>query len=390
MAHNLAFTEEGTVRMAYNSSLQEEPWHSSLTHPQTFESGASIEQIAVAGGFNFRVALFPNCRADGSQIEDSHYIAIDDGTPEGGHITGPYVVAGEYNAITQQYKHYTPVQPSQLLELAEVLQEKHGFQIITLGALHNCASLWVQCLGADTFTLPGCDEVKSSLLCTTSNQGYVANKVVACNTRVVCDNTQQIALGEGDIIKHDHKTPFDLEALQVAIGLGQEEFGIFKDAAAAMAKTALNEAGALEYFRMVFGGKERVEDNGKVIHSVAVRRAMAFHKGQEFKALGKDTAPADVAAAVDAKLSEIARNVASGFPSDIVTDPNPDINPGHDLESARGTVWGAYNTVTYMADQRPTKSKGIDHQIGSQMLGTGTGGALKRKAYKTALELIAA
>ena len=125
-----------------------------------------------------------------------------------------------------------------------------------------------------------------------------------------------------------------------------------------------------------------------MIHSVAVRRAMAFHKGQQFKALGKDTAPADVAAAVDAKLDEIARNVASGLPSDIVTDPSPDINPGHDLESARGTVWGAYNTVTYMADQNPTKSKGIDHQIGSQMLGTGTGGALKRKAYKEALALV--
>jgi hypothetical protein len=71
-----------------------------------------------------------------------------------------------------------------------------------------------------------------------------------------------------------------------------------------------------------------------------------------------------------------------------VKDPDPAINPGHDMESARGTVWGAYNTVTYMADQKPTKSKGIEHQIGSQMLGTGTGGVLKRKAYKTALELI--
>jgi len=388
MAHNLAFVDD-RVCMAYRAG-DKEPWHTLITNPQTFPAGAPISQIAVAGGFNFSVALFPNCRANGSQIADSHYIAIDDGTPEGGHITGPYVVAGEYNDITQQYKHYTPVQPSQLLELAEILQEKHGFQIITLGALHNRASLWVQCLGPDTFSLPGHDEVKSSLLCTTSNQGYVANKVVACNTRVVCDNTQQIALGEGDIIKHDHKTPFDLEALQVAIGLGQEEFGIFKDAAAAMAKTALTEVGALEYFRMVFGGKERVEDNGKVIHSVAVRRAMAFHKGQEFKALGKDTPKAEVNAAVSDRLEQIARNVKTGLPSDIVTDPNPDINPGHDLESARGTVWGAYNTVTYMADQRPTKSKGIDHQIGSQMLGTGTGGALKRKAYKTALELIAA
>ena len=388
MAHNLAFVDD-RVCMAYRAG-DKEPWHTSITNPQTFEPGAGIDAIAQAAGLDYSVALFPNCRADGTQIEDSNYIAIDDGTPEGGDITGPYVVAGEYNDITQQYKHYTPVQPRQMLRLAEILQNDHGFQIITAGALFNRAENWIQCLGEDSFTLPGHDEVKSSLLVTTSHTGNTANKIVGCNTRVVCDNTRQAALGEGDIIKHDHKTPFDLEALQAAIGVSREEFGIFEAAAAAMAKTALNQAGALEYFRTVFGGKERTEDNGKVIHSVAVRRAMAFHKGQEFKALGKDTAPADVAAAVDAKLDEIARNVASGLPSDIVNDPNPVINPGHDLESARGTVWGAYNTVTYMADQRPTKSKGIDHQIGSQMLGTGTGGALKRKAYKTALELIAA
>ena len=388
MAHNLAFVD-GRVCMAYLST-DKKPWHSSITHPQTFEPGAGIDEIAQAAGLDYSVALFPNHRADGTRIEDSHYIAIENGTLEGGDITGPYVVAGEYDEATGQNKFYTPVQPRQMLRLAEILQNDHGFQIITGGALFNRAENWIQCLGEDSFTLPGHDEVKSSLLVTTSHTGNTANKIVGCNTRVVCDNTRQAALGEGDIIKHDHKTPFDLEALQAAIGVSREEFSVFADAAAAMAKTALNQAGALEYFRMVFGGKERTEDNGKVIHSVAVRRAMAFHKGQEFKALGKDTPKAEVNAAVDAKLSEISRNVASGLPSDIVIDPSPDINPGHDMESARGTVWGAYNTVTYMADQKPTKSKGIEHQLGSQMLGTGTGGALKRKAYKTALELITA
>ena len=388
MAHNLAFID-GRVCMAYRAG-DKEPWHTSITNPQTFEPGAGIDEIAQAAGLDYSVALFPNHRADGTQIEDSHYIAIENGTPEGGDITGPYVVAGEYDEATGQYKYYTPVQPGQMLRLAEVLQNDHEFQIITGGALHNRAENWIQCLGKQSFTLPGHDEVKSSLMITTAHTGNTANKIVGCNTRVVCDNTRQAAISEGDIIKHDHKTPFDLEALQAAIGVNREEFGVFADAAAAMAKTALNEAGALEYFRAVFGGKERTEDNGRVIHSVAVRRAMAFHKGQEFKALGKDTAPADVAAAVDEKLSEIARNVASGLPSDIVKDPDPAINPGHDMESARGTVWGAYNTVTYMADQNPTKSKGIEHQIGSQMLGTGTGGVLKRKAYKTALELISA
>ena len=394
MAHELAYLD-GQVCMAYRAG-DNAPWHSWETNPQTFDPGAAIDVIKKAAGLDYFVALYPNCRAtrdvfgDACRIPDSHYIAIEDGTPQGGDITGPYVVAGDYDEMTSQYKYYTPVQPNQMMELADILQSDHDFEIITAGALFNRAENWVQCLGKDTFTLPGQDTVKSSLMITTSHTGISANKIVGCNTRVVCDNTRQAAISEGDIIKHDHKTPFDLEALEAAIGLNRESFGLYADAAAAMAATALTKAGALDFFRLVFGGKERVEDNGRVIQSVAVRRAMAFHTGQEFKALGKDTTPAEVAAAVDSRLAEIARSAASGLPSDVVTDPDPAINPGHDLESSRGTVWGAYNTVTWLADQNPTKSKGVQHQISSQLMGNGTGGAIKRRAYKAALDLITA
>ena len=386
MSHELAFVNN-QVCMAYLEG-DEAPWHAKETNPNTFPAGAPISQIAEAAGLNYRVALYPNHRVDGSRIDDSHYIAIDDGTPQGGDITGPYVVAGPYNEATGQYKHYTPVQPEQTQELAEILQDRHGFKIITAGGLFNRAVCFIQCLGEDTFTLPGHDKVKSSLLITTDFTGVAANKIVACDTRVVCDNTRQAALSEGDIIKHDHKTPFDLEALEAAIGLNRESFGDYAEAAAAMARTALNTPGALEFFRTVFGGKQRIGDNGKVIDSVAVRRAMAFHTGQEFRALGKDTPPSEVAAAVDDRIAQISRNVKTGLPSDIVADPDSTINPGHDLESSRGTLWGAYNTVTWLADKRPTKSKGIQHQISSQLMGTGTGGAIKRKAYKEALALI--
>ena len=386
MSHQLAY-ENGQVCMAYLAG-DKAPWHASETNPQTFEPGADIDVIAKAAGLDYRVALYPNCRADGSPVSDSHYIAIDDDTSHGGDITGAYVVAGDYDEITSQYKYYTPVQPSQMLELAEILVELHGFKIITAGALFGRSENWIQVLGEESFTLPGHDEVKSTLLCTTSHTGKSANKIVGCDIRVVCDNTRQAAISEGDVIKHDHKTPFDLDALQAAIGLNKESFGVYAEAAAAMAQTALSQAGALEFFRMVFGGKEKVEDNGRVIHSVAVRRAMAFHTGQEFIALGKDTPSSDIAAAVDSRLDEIARSAASGLPYDAVKDPDPAINPGHDLESSRGTVWGAYNTVTWLADQKPTKSKGMEHQISSQLMGNGTGGAIKRRAYKAALELV--
>ena len=133
MSHELAFVN-GAVCMAYLEG-DEAPWHAKETNPNTFPAGAPIGQIAEAAGLDYSVALYPNHRVDGSRIDDSHYIAIDDGTPQGGDITGPYVVAGPYNVDTGQYKHYTPVQPSQMMELAEILQDRHGFKIITAGAL---------------------------------------------------------------------------------------------------------------------------------------------------------------------------------------------------------------------------------------------------------------
>jgi len=156
MSHELAFVNN-QVCMAYLEG-DDAPWHAKETNPNTFPAGAPISQIAEAAGLNYRVALYPNHRVDGSRINDSHYIAIDDGTPQGGDITGPYVVAGPYNEATGQYKHYTPVQPEQTQELAEILQDRHGFKIITAGGLFNRAVCFIQCLGEDTFTLPGHDE----------------------------------------------------------------------------------------------------------------------------------------------------------------------------------------------------------------------------------------
>jgi len=43
-----------------------------------------------------------------------------------------------------------------------------------------------------------------------------------------------------------------------------------------------------------------------------------------------------------------------------------------------------------LADHKPVKNRGLEHQVASHALGDGNGGKVKTKAYKKALELLAA
>jgi phage/plasmid-like protein (TIGR03299 family) len=374
MAHELDFSADGRVAMAYLNGDQP-PWHANETRPQVVDPGADIDVWAEAAGLDYQIEVLPNCKADGTAIDDSFHIARTDT----GAVVGPYI-AGQWR----------PVQNAEALELADNIRRRHGYEIVTAGALFGGSKIWVQLEADADAVLPGEDRITSRPLFSLSHTGREANLFTAVNTRVVCNNTLTAALAEGtDVERHDHRVAFDPDAIETALGLNADKFGVFADIARRMASRAMTDAEALEYFRGVFGGKEKTEESGRVLHSVAVRRAMAFHRGQDFVPVGKDNA-ADVALYVSDRLEQIARGAAVDLPADVANAPASGINPGHDMESARGTLWGAFNTVTWLADQRPTKNRGADHGIASNLFGDGTGGKLKSKAHTKALELLAA
>ena len=375
MSHEIMKTEDGTFAMAYRAG-DALPWHAAETCPQVFQPGASSLEISEAARLNYEVQLVPNCFADGTAIPDSFHISRKDSFQT---VYGRFV-AGDWQ----------PVQNSDLLHLAHYIAERFGFEIITAGALHGGAKCFVQLETGQEFSLPGNDKLVSRLLTTVSHIGSESNKFVGCNTRTVCWNTVQAAMGEGaGIVCHDHRVAFDHEAIATAVGLNAESFGDFAEFAQACAVRALSDAEALQFFRAVVGGKEGTEESGRVRYSVGVRKALAAHRGQEFQAIGAKDAP-DVAAYVSDRLDQIAHGAAVDLPADVTAAPTAAINPGHDLESSEGTLWGAVNAVTWLADHAPIKDRGVDFNLASNLLGEGTGGKLKGKAVAAARELLAA
>ena len=375
MSHEIMQTEDGTFAMAYREG-DALPWHHAETNPQTFARFPTPEEVSNAARLGYDVALVANCRPDGSPIADSFHIS---------RVDNPEQVFGRFVAGDWQ-----PVQNSNLLDLAAHICERHDFEIITAGALFGGSKVFVQMETGREFSLPGNDKLVSRLLATVSHTGLESNKFIGANTRVVCDNTVKAATGEGaGIVCHDHRVEFDHDAITAAVGLNSASFGEFAEFAAAAATRALTDAEALEYFKTVYGGREKIEESGRVRHSIGVRKAMAAHRGQVFVPVGKADA-ADAALYVADRLDQIARGVATDLPSDVTAEPDAAINPGHDLESARGSLWGAFNTVTWSADHQPIKNRGASFNIASNLLGEGTGGKLKAKAIRAARDLLAA
>ena len=84
---------------------------------------------------------------------------------------------------------------------------------------------------------------------------------------------------------------------------------------------------------------------------------------------------------------------------DVVTDtvplsPTADdsvvVNPGWDNASAKGTLWGAYQTVMFMSDHRPVRDYGDDIRLDRALYGSSTRAVdIKTKASNMALELVA-
>ena len=360
----------------------ETPWHG-LGNPIT--NDLTPEQMMAAAGCDWEVAINSNCYPPehpfhaGQPIENSNFIErVSDGT-----ILGHYV-AGDYK----------PVQNSELFNFFAEFVDNGSMYLHTAGSLYGGKKVWCMASTKEGFTLDGDDEIVNNLLFTISHTGKHANSALNTPVRVVCANTMRLAMQSSDeIIRHNHRAVFDADALKIALGVSSQNFGQLEELAKAMAKRVLSGDEEINYFREIFGGKEREDSNGKIIHSEGVRKAMAYFRGQEFNpnaTKNKETKDAQIK-----RQQEIIDAIMSGTSVDelnmepeLVSEPSAEINMGWDKPSAKCTLWGAFNTVTYMSDHKPVRDFGQDSRLDKAFYGNGMND-IKTKAMDRAKELLA-
>lgn len=339
MAHELDFTR-GQAAIAYRGAT---PWHGlgESILPQD-----SIDDIRIKAGLDYDVVKTPVWysvpmdtafgprKGAGSGIATSNDRCVLYRSDTGDDLS---VVSNKYQVV----------QPRQIIEFYRNLVEQYGFEIEVVGALKGGRKVWALANTGNAFQLRDRDDVKGYLLLATSYDGTMATQARFTSVRVVCNNTLSLASGQGRAdVTVPHSTTFDASKVQLDLKIGPA-WDEYQRAAREMTGRVVSRDETVRFLLDVYyglGSKEEIA---------------------EFQADEKN-----------AKAGEklMLRLTKALFES-----------PGAQMSSARGTLWGALNAVTYDVDhQLPSRSQ--DTRLDKAWFGAGNN--LKDRAWQKALAMV--
>jgi len=327
MSHDLD-NSTGQPAMAYVGT---EPWHEL---GERLPPGQSIEVWMQAARLNWRIQMVPvQYQFEGrSRVMPQRFVLTRDDT--GAALS---VVSGDYQVV----------QPSEVLEFYRDLVAQRHYTLETAGALDGGRKVWALAKTGMVANVAGnaADQLGAYVLLATSCDKSLATTVSFTSIRVVCQNTLGFAFNDMAVnrrrhVKVEHSKKFDHDSVKESLGLMDQAWTDFLLRVNPMATHALSDATAQRYFESLFLPLEKSIDNKpiSIFKSREVCQMMSLYKS----ALGQDMA------------------------------------------TAKGTLWGAVNAVTYYTDHvRSTKST---ERIDSAWFGSGA--SLKEVAWLRATALL--
>jgi phage/plasmid-like protein (TIGR03299 family) len=224
MAHELSIREDGTAEMAY---VGDEPWHGL---GQKLNPGATIEEWTEAAGLNWHVerAQVEFATSKGILNMPSRNVLYRQDT---------------FKPLSVVSDGYKVVQPAQIMDFFKKLTAKTNSQMETAGSLFEGRVIWALArLGDDVSIMD--DKVAPYLMLSTSYDMSTptVGKLVA--TRVVCNNTLQLAMGEKGQrqIRIPHSTEFKSEDVRAGLEFSLDAFEAFKQQATKLAIQAFEQS----------------------------------------------------------------------------------------------------------------------------------------------------
>jgi phage/plasmid-like protein (TIGR03299 family) len=311
--------------MAYAGAV---PWHG-LGVPVS--NDLSPREIQLAAGLDWTVSKAP--------------LKVD----FNGH--GQIVVEGQYGlqrssdgkVLTIVGDIYKPVQPEQALDFFSEFVKAGDMKMETAGSLDGGRRIWALAALGEGFTLAGGDRVDGYLLL---HSPYRVGESFQCKftgVRVVCANTAAIALGDYSQMaqfRMGHAKAFDADMQRFAkekLGLAHARMNEYREKAEFLSQSRIDGSQVLlEYVAALSGSKildamiDQSEADSAIQNGGSVLDAI----------IQSDTAVKTTRAIRESDLNRVGRTILEA-----ICD-----SPGSDLESAKGTWWGAVNGVTYSAD----------------------------------------
>lgn len=267
MSHELDI-RNGKAAMAYVGAT---PWHGL---GQSLDAAASKDVWAREAGMAHEILTAPVFYDVGGKKRSMPGKVVtyrsDDGAPMG-------VVSNNFKVV----------QPMEALDLMFDLAEVHGFKMETAGVLFNGRKYWALARTPEGFSIGKKDAVRSHLLMSTACDGSMATVVKYVATRVVCNNTVQVALGENNkdgTIRVRHNQEFKADKVKEELGLFQSAFSDFKELAIETSKRSMKRDEVVQYLVALMGDPSKpIEeqphvDNMKTIADMFVQQDYIGHE----------------------------------------------------------------------------------------------------------------
>lgn len=229
------------------------------------------------------------------------------------------------------------VQPADVMEFFRDLTELGDFRMETAGVLFGGKRIWALARHDREAAISKDDKVRPYLLLATGLDGTMSTHASFTTVRVVCNNTLQMALQNGnDQIKVTHRSEFQEKHVKQELNLVDDKFDHFLETADILASKKVTQKQVRDLYGTILVGDKYEEE--------------------EY---------------LDARLLNLAMDTYQSF-------------PGQDTIAARDTAWGAVNGMTAFLDHvRNTKT--VDSRLNSTWFGEGKD--IKQRTVAAALEL---
>jgi phage/plasmid-like protein (TIGR03299 family) len=214
-------------------------------------------------------------------------------------------------------ERYQIFQPAQVFDFLHDVAEQNGLTMETAGVLFDGRRYFALAKTGHEINLAGVDLVKAYVLAATSCDGSMATEFRFTSTRVVCNNTLQIARGEKNAgaIKVRHNTTVDARDVQIKMGLLDDAWGKFEREAATLASARLTKQDAVRVLVSAIGDAEKFALD---VRDAGIEKAIAEQPNSRL-------------------MGEILVKFAGA-------------GKGSDLVTASGTAWGLINAATEYFD----------------------------------------
>lgn len=264
MAHALTQRKNGFIEFAA-SGPRTAVWHKL---GQYLEENASIDTWKKQAGMDWSINQSPVIyQAGDEQITDPRLQVLyrsDDPSTRLGVVSNDYKI----------------VQPGEVLEFFRDLTENHGMRLSAAGTLFGGTRFWATAdVGKSTYISNG-DKVDGYLLLMSSADGTSSTVAKFCATRVVCNNTLQIALNEKtrNAIRITHARQFDPKEVKIDLGLIDTAWDGFITNIKTLAQKSIDDRAAQEFFARLVTPADSTIDMDKLGTQRHVDALMHFYK----------------------------------------------------------------------------------------------------------------